>query len=240
MEAHTMFLKLSLVSIVMLSPLSSFAESLMSPSSDSSKDAKSSETLYHADFEKTKIDEYPMDILLLSGDFSVQQDGDNRVLRLPGRPLNNFKVLFGPAQQLNVRVQASIRGESTKRRYPEFGLGLNGVSGYRILVAPQRRALELYKGQELQASEALSWKSGTWIQLALQTQTIDASRVKVSAKIWKKGEQEPKEWNLEFEDQGKPIKGRAVLWAAPFSSKPIDFDDLLFTSPLNTPLKLKP
>jgi hypothetical protein len=64
--------------------------------------------------------------------------GGNRALELPGNPLEDFGALFGPVESDSVAVRARIHSERSKRLVPRFGVGLNGVAGYRLLVAPAK------------------------------------------------------------------------------------------------------
>ena len=52
--------------------------------------------LYQNDFSKGEIGKLPEEMLLLDGGFAVQDVSGNKVLQLPGAPLETFGVLFGP------------------------------------------------------------------------------------------------------------------------------------------------
>src|SRR5215203_4716729 len=51
--------------------------------------------LYQNDFSKVEIGKLPEEMLLLDGGFAVQDVSGNKVLQLPGAPLDTFGVLFG-------------------------------------------------------------------------------------------------------------------------------------------------
>src|SRR3989440_5243914 len=110
------------------------------------------EELYANDFEKVEVGKVPDDFLVLDGGFVVKQEGGNKFLELPGAPLDSFAVQFGPAETTDVAVSARINGASKGRRFPAFGLGLNGVAGYKLQLSAAKNALELYKDQELKAT----------------------------------------------------------------------------------------
>src|SRR5438045_6593041 len=80
-------------------------------------------TLYRNDFEKTEVGQVPQDFLVLDGAFSVKEENGNRLLELPGAPVDSFAVQFGPAEAENVAVSARIRSTAQGRRYPSFGVG---------------------------------------------------------------------------------------------------------------------
>ena len=108
--------------------------------------------LFETDFESTQVDSVPEELMVLAGQFSVKEIDGNKTLELPGAPLEDFGALFGPAQSDAVAVRARIRSESTKRLAPRFGVGLCGVAGYRLLVAPGRNGLQLLKDQQVLAA----------------------------------------------------------------------------------------
>lgn len=124
--------------------------------------------LYEMNFEQAKTGAVPEDFLILDGGFEVKQEEGNKFLELPGAPLDSFGALFGPSEKSDVAVSARIRSTNKGRRYPTFGVGLNGQSGYKLQVSPGKKALEIYKGDTVAASVPYDWKSGEWTMLRLQ------------------------------------------------------------------------
>jgi hypothetical protein len=186
-------------------------------------------TIYENNFEKAALDKVPDDFLVLDGDFSVKQDGSNKVLELPGAPLDTFGVLFGPTTNAGVTASARIFGTGKGRRYPTFGVGLNGPSGYKLKVSPAKNALEIYKGDESAASIPFAWKSGTWTMFKLRVRAVSADLWKVEGKAWPQTDPEPPDWTISLDEKTAPHPGRPSLWGAPYSGTPIRFDDLLLT-----------
>lgn len=184
------------------------------------------EILYQNDLEKEDIGFEPLDFLILEGRFEVKQEKDNRVLTLPGAPVGRFGYLFGPTEKDSVEAQARILGTRKGNLFPTFGVGLNGVSGYRLLCAQGRRAIELRKDSILLASAPLKWNSGAWTQFRLQVVKIKEGQWKVRGKLWEQGSREPTTWQVEFIEKEEPTPGRAAVWAWPFSDKPIKSDDV--------------
>jgi hypothetical protein len=182
--------------------------------------------LFETDFESAKADSVPEELMVLAGQFSVRDVGGNRVLELPGNPLEDFGALFGPAESDGIAVRARIRSESTKRLAPRFGVGLCGVAGYRLLVAPGQNGLQLLKDQQVLASAPFDWKSGSWISLRLQVRKISEGKWIVEGRAWADGNPEPRDWLISFEVSEAPPAGKASIWGAPYSGKSILFDDL--------------
>jgi hypothetical protein len=168
--------------------------------------------------------------MVLAGEFSVKDIGGNRSLELPGNPLEDFGALFGPAESDGIAVRARVYSESSKRLAPRFGVGLNGVTGYRLLVVPGQNLLQLLKDQEAVTSAPFEWKSGTWTSLYLQIRKLSEDRWILEGRAWADGTPEPKNWSISFEVSETPPAGKASIWGAPYSGKPILFDDLSIIS----------
>jgi len=137
------------------------------------------------------------------------------------------KQSFGPAETDNIAISARIRSAAKGRRYPSFGVGLNGVAGYKLQVSPAKKMLELYKDQELKQTLPYDWKSGQWTQLRLQVRKIKESEWKIEGKVWIEGNPEPKEWMIAANETEAPASGRASVFGSPFSGTPIQFDDFV-------------
>jgi hypothetical protein len=129
--------------------------------------ALAQEAVYKNDFESAEVGKVPADMMVLDGGFKVVDDNGNKVLELPGAPLETFGVLFGPTEKENRTVSARVFGTSKGRRAPTFSIGLGGVGGYKLQVSPGKKALELYKGETLKTTVPFDWQSGKWTQLTL-------------------------------------------------------------------------
>ena len=182
--------------------------------------------LFENDFELANVDSVPEELMVLTGEFSIKDIGGNRALELPGNPLEDFGALFGPTESDGIAVRARIHSESSKRLAPRFGVGLDGIAGYRLLVAPGQNQLQLLKDQQTVASAPFEWNSSTWTSLHLQIRKVSEGKWIIEGRAWADGTPEPKDWLLSFEVSETPPAGKASIWGAPYSGKPILFDDL--------------
>ncbi len=182
--------------------------------------------LYENDFQGAALNKIPDDFLILDGQFTVGQEGTNRFLELPGAPLDTFGVLFGPSQKDNVAVTARIFGTAQGRRFPVFGVSLGGAAGYRLQVAPAKKAVELFKGDQLVTSTPYAWNSERWTRFRLDLRQAEPGGCTVSGKVWQDGAVEPAAWTVVAREQPEPAPGRPGLWGSPFSGTPMRFDDL--------------
>ena len=183
---------------------------------------------YSNNFTSAEVGKVPQEFQVASGAFAVAEKDGNKFLELPGEPLDSFGLLFGPKQPPEASAGARIQGESTGRRFPEFGVGVGDVGGYRLMLLPGQKKLELRKGDDPVADAPLlqPWTSGTWTQMRLQVRKTADGKWKIEGKAWPADAPEPKVWTLSAETTTAPNAGRASVWGVPFSGKPIRFDDL--------------
>ena len=183
--------------------------------------------LYQTNFEKTKTGEVPEDFLVLDGDFSVKQEEGNKYLELPGAPLDAFGFMFGPSARHGNEISARMFGTKKGRRYPVFGIALNGVNGYRLQVAPAKRAIELLKGSAVVAKVPFRWGGGEWIRLELRVEQTSAAEWTVSGRVWADGKKAPAKPTITHKETKEPRNGKPSIWGSPYSGTPIRYDDIV-------------
>ena len=185
------------------------------------------EPLYQTNFEKTKTGEVPEDFLVLDGDFAVKQEEGNKYLELPGAPLDAFGFMFGPSARHGNEISARMFGTKKGRRYPVFGIALNGVNGYRLQVAPAKRAIELLKGSAVMAKVPFRWGGGEWLRLALRVEQTGATEWTVSGRVWADGKKAPAKPTITHKETKEPRNGKPSIWGSPYSGTPIRYDDIV-------------
>ena len=185
------------------------------------------EPLYQTNFEKTKNGEVPEDFLVLDGDFAVKQEEGNKYLELPGAPLDAFGFMFGPSARHGNEISARMFGTKKGRRYPVFGIALNGVNGYRLQVAPAKRAIELLKGSAVMAKVPFRWGGGEWLRLALRVEQTGAAEWTVSGRVWADGKKAPAKPTITHKETKEPRNGKPSIWGSPYSGTPIRYDDIV-------------
>src|SRR6266478_2999915 len=197
--------------------------------------AQEAKPLYENDFEKSALDKVPEEFLVLDGQFAVKEEGGNKFLELPGAPLDAYGVLFGPTEKEGIAVSARIFGTGKGRRYPTFAVGLNGqgAAAYRLQASPAKKALELFKGDEVKATVPYEWQSGAWTRLRLQVRKVKDGQWKVEGKAWT--EKEPSAWLVSLDEREQPVAGKASIWGSPYATTPIRFDELKVTSATDAP-----
>jgi hypothetical protein len=186
----------------------------------------SSQILYENNFEKEQIGKVPEDFLVLDGGFAVKEEAGNKFLELPGSPLDSYSVQFGPTEMSNIVVSARIKSTGKGRRFPSFGVGLNGIAGYRLQLSPAKKQLELYKGDTPKTNVPFDWNSGQWLKFRLRIRATNPGEWKIEAKVWNSEKPEPTAWMISLDQKEEPVSGRASVFGSPFAGTPIQFDDL--------------
>jgi hypothetical protein len=182
---------------------------------------------YSENFDRLDPGNPPKEILAPPGTFRIAaDDAGNKVLELPGDPLDLFGALFGPAEQNLIDVRARVWGAATGKRFPEFGVGAADLGGYKLLLLPRQRRLVLRKSDvEVAGVPYDAWKTETWTAFRLTIEPA-AGAWRITGSAWPAGADESKAVTLIFEEKQKPASGRASVWGVPFSGKPIRFDDV--------------
>jgi hypothetical protein len=181
--------------------------------------------LYENNFEKEQIGKVPEDFLVLDGGFAVKEEAGNKVLELPGSPLDGYSVQFGPTESSNIVVTARIKSLAKGRRFPTFGVGLNGNAGYRLQLSPAKKSLELCKRDAPVTDAPLDWASGHWFSFRLQIRATSPGEWKIEGKVWNSENPEPSNWMISYDEKEAPIAGRPSVFGSPFAGTPIQFDD---------------
>jgi hypothetical protein len=184
------------------------------------------EPLFKNDFEAETVDKAPAGVMIMAGTFEVKQDGAGKVLELPGEPLDTFGMLFGPSAKDDVSASARFYGSKKGRKFPTFGISLNGVGGYRLQVSPAKQMLEFIKSDEPKQSVPFIWSSDAWTSLRITVRKSATGWV-VEGKAWAAGTPEPEKPLISVEEPAEPKPGRAGIWGSPYAGTAIRFDDLL-------------
>lgn len=196
---------------------------LMLPAADT---APTRASLFAEDFTQTPNGPLPDSFMVIQGEFAVKESGTNKLLELPGAPLDSHSILFGPVTNANVTVEARILSQRKGRRMPTFGVGLGGVAGYKLQVAPAKDAIELLLDTQAITNAPFAWKSGVWTHCQLQIEQQGENAWVIKARAWSEGDPAPTSWPIEIQTEEPPISGQASVLGSPFSGEAIQFDNL--------------
>ena len=177
------------------------------------------------DFEEYEKDSEPDDLFVIEGTFTVIEEDESKVLRLEPQPLSESGIIFGKSMKGAGEVSAEIKSTRKRRSTPRFGIGLHGISGYRLRVVPAKKKVELVKSEEVVKTAAFDWASGEWTNLRLVIEGADEKWI-VKGWVWAKGKEAPKEPTISLESDKKPGQGKASIWGTPYAGTPIFFDNI--------------
>ena len=188
---------------------------------------------FSEDFSGVDVDAEPESIFILDGEYTVQKsDSDNKYLSLPGSPMGDFGLLFGPRErekplELSFSFYASKKG----RRMPSIAASIGGVRGYKLRLNPAARNLVLSMDETVFKEMPFSWKGEQWWKVRFQAFMGDTNQTtRLQCKLWPKEQNEPTEWFISEEFDIEYKGGKCALWGFPYSSTPILFDDLVISS----------
>ena len=170
----------------------------------------------------------PDDILVLSGEFSIQKENNNSFLQLAPSPIDSHAILLGHESSTPTSISARIFASNTGKRSPEFGVGLAGAAGYKLRLMPALNQLQLLKNEDTLASIPYTWPPSTWTTFHLQLTKLPTGKLQLQATAHPSDKPAPAQWMLSYTDPDQdPPTGRASLFATPYSETPTRFDDIL-------------
>ena len=184
------------------------------------------DSIYKNNFESYELNKFPDDMMEIDGLFKVNKnDQGKKHLEMASEPLTENAVIFGPSIKNSATLEVKVRGFKKRRSYPRFGIGLHGISGFRLRVVPSKNKIELVKNEEPVKSVPFEWNSEKWSNLRLQIEfSNDKSLIK--GWVWDDGSTPSVEPVITFSHDGTPGQGKASIWGTAYSGKVILFDDI--------------
>jgi hypothetical protein len=188
---------------------------------------------FRENFSEVGIGEEPDSLFILDGAYIVQQgEGDEKCLKLPGAPMGDFGLLFGPREkEKNLELSFCFFASKKGRRMPSVAASIGGIRGYRLRLNPAARNVVLSLDETVLRELPFSWDGDQWWQVRFQALVADSNQsTRLQFKLWPKQQKEPVEWVLSEIYDVDYVGGKCALWGFPYSSMPIFFDDLLIRS----------
>lgn len=163
-------------------------------------------------------------LFVVEGVWEVTDKDGTRAVRVSPEPITDANAQFGASAQGGARVEARVFASRQARSYPRFGVSVHGISGYRLIVNPPLKQIELVKSDEVVAKAPFSWTSDTWVSLRLEAaRTGEDGPWTITASAWE-GDTAPAEPLLKHSDASNMKgTGKCGLWATPYSGQPVFF-----------------
>jgi hypothetical protein len=187
----------------------------------------------HADTKKFSFDceawaegEPPKEVFVVEGKINVASKDKNKVLEVGVGELVEACALLGESANGSASIEARVFGTKQGRSMPRFAVGVHGQSGYRLVVFPAQKQLQLVKSDEVVKSIPFTWTSDSWVKLKLEARKVAEGKWTITCKAWPADGAEPQEAAITHEDTTLKGQGKCSMWGTPFSNTPIYFDDL--------------
>lgn len=180
------------------------------------------------DFETMEPGDLPAELVVTDAEakFSIAVVENNKVLEMSPTPLVDGGVLLGTSIKGPATVSARVLATGKRRSHPRFGVGLHGAGGYRCLIAPARKEIQLMKDDAVVAQAPFEWKSGIWTRIEFTLSKNASGGSDLEARAWQEPTARPAAPQLTLTVPTPPGTGKASLWATPYSETPVAFDDI--------------
>ena len=156
----------------------------------------------------------------------VEKDGGRVLVKLPrARGLLRNPTFMG-GDFSDYTIEADVMGGQVKRRRTDVGL-LN--SGYTLDLLGNHQRLEVRAWTaERRMAQAVDfpWEMGVWYRMKFEVR-VKQGRGVVRGKVWKRGEDEPREWTLSVEDPHPVESGSPGLTG--YSPAEVFYDNIKVT-----------
>lgn len=170
--------------------------------------------------------EVPKEVFVVDGTIKVAARDGDKALMVDPSPITDASAQLGESASGNAAIEARVLALKRGRSTPRFGVSVHGMSGYRLIVNPAKKLLELVKGDQTLASVPYTWTADTWMKLKLEARKGAGTAWSITGKAWPADGAEPAEALVKHEDTGLKGQGKCALWATPFSGEPVFFDDI--------------
>ncbi|HET6573351.1 MAG TPA: PQQ-binding-like beta-propeller repeat protein, partial [Fimbriiglobus sp.] len=175
---------------------------------------------YTEDFEKVPVGAAPAGWVNAQSKYFVTEKDGNKVLskvntnsRPPYSRANGY--ITAPTAS-NYTIEADVLGTEVRGWMPDIGLvncrytlildGKTGASGKR-----QVRIVSWEARNRVNVEADYDWQPGAWYRAKFAV-VPHGKTATVRGKVWKKGEAEPAEWLLTYEDPNPNTEGAAALY----------------------------
>ena len=180
---------------------------------------------YSPDFAAVPEGDPPGEIFVVDGVVRIASHEGKKMLSITGeKPEVDSGVVLGPSAAGSAKITARIFASKAGRTQPKFGIGVHGQTGFRLLVFPAKKELQLVKNDEVIASTPYDWKSASWITLQLEARRTSADQWLVTGAIWSDGVQPPEKPQISHRASALSTHGQCSLWGLPLSGTPVYFD----------------
>lgn len=184
---------------------------------------------FQSDFEGAEPGSVPSDFLEIDGSWSIEErDGEGgKAMKLAADPLVEASVQFGKSLKSGGTIVARILTERKRRSLPRFGVGLHGISGFKLRMVPVQGKLELVKGGVDDAVQQVDceWRAGEWYFFELTVKEAGDAWT-VTGRAWAESDDRPKQAQIDYIATDVRLSGKGSVMGTPYAGLPIWYDDI--------------
>jgi outer membrane protein assembly factor BamB len=177
---------------------------------------------YKADFDKAPEGSSPGGWVNTNGKFLVRKapDGNIALMKVNDNarpPVARANGYLTPSAASDYTIQADIMGTLVRDKLPDAGL----VNSRYTLILDGKPDLDLQKRTlritswearpRINIAVPFDWQPNTWYTTRFAVEQKEKSAV-VRGKVWKKGDAEPADWTISFEDPHPNRRGAAAVY----------------------------
>jgi outer membrane protein assembly factor BamB len=140
-------------------------------------------------------------------------DGNKVMVKLTTIPKGQrSQAIMGQNDLHDYTVQADVKGTLTNNILPDAGLIAQRYT-FDMMGAKQQLQIRSWTSQLSRFSKSVpfAWDANSWYTLKFRAAT-DNGKAVLKGKAWKRGEPEPKEWNIEAVDEAPNLVGSPGLF----------------------------
>ena len=120
---------------------------------------------------------------VIPGEPRVKVREGRKILEISGaKPEVDAGAVLGVSANGAAMVEAKIFARKAGRSYPRFGIGVHGQTGFRLLLIPARKELQLVRNDQVVKTVPFAWQSETWVRLRLEVTGSGAGKWRVHGK----------------------------------------------------------
>jgi len=191
------------------------------------EEAVDSSVMYSEDFDGLETGDVPSDYFVIEGDWSIAELDGGKSLKLAEAPLVESSVQLGKSLKTGGTIRARIKADRKRRSFPRFGVGLHGLSGFKLRLVPVQGKIELMKGgieESVQATD-FEWRGGEWFFLELTVKEAGDAWT-VSGRAWAEVDARPKQAQIEYIATDVRLSGKGSVTGTAYAGLPIFYDDI--------------
>jgi outer membrane protein assembly factor BamB len=170
---------------------------------------------FEQNFERVPEGRTPGGWVNCQGKFVVEKKDGSMVLRKttanPNPLLAKAFAYMGRPSDTDYTVEADLMGGRHGENLPDMGVVANR---YSFVLSGNKQWLRILSWEALPRVEKtipFEWKADTWYRMKLRVD-IDGDKAIVRGKIWKRDDQEPKDWTIETSDPHPNREGSPGLY----------------------------